>query len=1404
MRGLFGRRDDDRTRDQGRAVDSSAAPTDRDEHETEPLPDLDPQPSNGESAQQRPAAGATAVSRNDSAGADAFETALETSGEAADDNPTARAQDGARQGEPAKREAGEAEPTEDETSANARAEDNDRVRATISKWADDLAVLGGAAPLLYFSDVPGTYIELTNAHPGGIAALLAGKPTELSNLIRDRASLGQALDAADLVAEKAVELVAGRAMATIHLATGIAEWTLDGLHHRAPVLIRPVSLRKIGRDYEIELRGRTHVNPSLVKALVGQFGVRLDVRELLRLAGEDEAFLPQAVFERVRSDGARIPGFTVAARSLITSFGDTADAMLAGAQLDRVLGADIDPNLNLRGEHETVAPGTRILRALAGDRAAAAAIAKHATTPADRPSPDRRDPATERLLLDADTEQERIIDAISAGNSLAVEALPGTALTQSIVNAIGLLVADGKRVLVVTPRSATIRTIRQRLRSIGLAGLAVNPRTLRHDAIAAISRNERADKPVTADVDDALVRLRHVLVDYRVSLTKPDKELGVSALDALEALADLELADVPPATVVRLSRESVIALANRREEAAGRLREIGALGQFKYGPDDSPWYGVSFKSVEETERATSTAKRLADGELAAIVDRGRELISRTRLRPARTFAELGLYLRLLLDIRETLDRFHPDVFDRSLTDLIQATSEDRNAGEMSGSRRRQLVQVARDYVRPGHRPDDLHESLRQIQRQRILWSRYVEDGSNPTVPTGTDEVRAEQRRIAAALHVVDKPLMEAGASSLADLPFDQLFSTMDALAKDSEVLENLQERLRITEQLDELGLRELVDDLADRHVAPDLAGAELELAWWQSVLEQRLADDKALLNANTRVLTRLEGDFRIVDQAHTAATAKQLAYTLSQSWKIAIVDYPEEASALREMLRRPGMSSTAFATRTGRLGRALTPVWIASPYDVPLIADDIDFDVVIVADAASVTVAETAGAIRRAGQLVAFGDPVIEHPSPFSIGVQREETLALERERADEETIRAWSEDSVFARLSAIAGTRTLTRSYRSGGEDLAELINRRFYDSRIRSMPWAGALLGYSSLSLSYVEQGTGLPDEATGAVESTDAEVTRAVEFVIDHAIHRPNESLMVLTASDRHARRVTQAVYSLAATRGELAAFLTDDDPEPFVVTTIENAQALSRDRVIFSLGYGRTPHGRVLSNFGVLATALGSRSLAIAITRARRSLAVITSVNADQLEAAELGGGIPQLVQVLRDIDGPGAGTRVTRPSAQSDVTGAIGSPLLQDLAQRLRSYGMIVQLGHRERIPLVAAYGGRAIAIDTDGLDANVTAEEEPTLREALRLRPELLKRLGWYYIRVHAFELFADPDAVARRIAVALKVPTATPKHTLSPKGQTRPSDRGAIATATPGGSGVAATTKRSDDGDAE
>ena len=200
---------------------------------------------------------------------------------------------------------------------------------------------------------------------------------------------------------------------------------------------------------------------------------------------------------------------------------------------------------------------------------------------------------------------------------------------------------------------------------------------------------------------------------------------------------------------------------------------------------------------------------------------------------------------------------------------------------------------------------------------------------------------------------------------------------------------------------------------------------------------------------------------------------------------------------------------------------------------------------------------------------------------------------------------------SVFERLVELLPTETLTRSYRAGGEDLAELVNTAFYGGRLVSLPWAGSYLGRGSLSVDYVEGGTGAPDPITGAVESPDAEVARVVTLVVEHAVNRPNETLMVVTASRRHAERVRAAVASAFAGRADVADFVGRDTAEPFAVLGLEDSVAESRDRVVFSLGFGLTKHGRVLSDFGDLSGEDGERLLTVGMTRARRSMVIAVS-------------------------------------------------------------------------------------------------------------------------------------------------------------------------------------------------
>ncbi len=1191
--------------------------------------------------------------------------------------------------------------------------ERDRLRALAAE-------LGGSSTLLHFDDAGGAGIEITQAHPGSLPQFITGRSTLLSNLFRDEVALRNARLAAERITAKNVEMRTARGIETVNLAVGLASWRIGGLACTAPVLLRPLGIRRHHSDFELKLHGTFTVNPEFVRAARTHFGIDLNGAGLAALAYDGGVFKPQPVIDHLRALTASIDSFTVLPRLVVSTFADVGAAMARDA-------VDLD--------HP-------VLNALAGHVDDRAAITVRREKPKVA-SPDERAPASDTLLLDADAEQEGVLARITAGQSLAVHTLPGTGGTQTVINAVGALVRDGKRVLVVSARRSTLEGVRHRLTGIGLPGLAVSPRHLQRDLIRAIGRNEKADQPRVSDIDDALVRLRGVLRDYRSAVTARHPQLGVSVLDVLRRLAELASSQPTPTTAARFDIDVLTKLAPARGKAAAALAAAARLGEFRFGPNDSPWYGVSFPTTSSARAAHALAGKLHRQDVPNLLERGYELIAQTRMRPFQTITELGTYLRLLRGIRDSLDRFSPTVFERPLDELIQAHAPRRDSASLSGSQRRRLRRLSREYVRPGVHIADMHEALLRVQQQRTEWQRFVATGVIPAVPLGLADVHVAWQRVDAELNELDEIVGRTGADRLGALPVAQLVRTLAGLAADSDVFDNLVERATLRSELAALGLDTLLTELSVRHVPENAVGAELEFAWWQSALEYLLRTDRALLGANTAVVDRLERDFRLVDEAHAAASGPLLAAQLATQWRIGIVDHAAEAQALKRALKDGAVAPRDLAAVAPALLRTLAPVWLASPYDVPQIPDDLAFDVVIIADAAALSLAEAVPALRRGRQFVVFGDPVTQKPTPFRLSAG----FPSDEESASEGMAEPFDDVSVFERLAELFPVETLTRSYRAGGEDLAELVNDAFYGGELVSLPWAGSYLGRGSLSVDYVEGGTGAPDPSTGAVESPDAEVARVVTLVVEHAVNRGSESLMVVTASAKHAERVRAAVEAAFAGRSDVADFVSRDTAEPLAVLTLEESVAESRDRVIFSLGFGLTKHGRVLSDFGDLSTPDGERLLTVGMTRARRSMVIVSSIRPSAFDDGRLEHGAATLMSILGGI------ASRAREARLEDLA----DPLTLGLARELRRLGVAVDVHYRGRLPLVAQYDGRAVVAESDP----ETIGE--SLRESLRLRPQILRRLGWHYVRVHSFDLYSDPAGVAARIAAMLGIPPEFP-----------------------------------------
>ena len=1174
-------------------------------------------------------------------------------------------------------------------------------------WADALRRVGGRSPLTDFIDTTATRIELSATHPGGLAQFITGRPTALSSLIRDDLALRAARSAAASIASKGVELAAARSIDAVHLGIGMARFPHGDGEVYGPVLLRPLVVRRRGRDFELQLLGRPFVNPRLASILRGHHGVRLDERQLIDLGSGEGTFTPNAVLDALRQAAAHVPGFTVEARLLASTYADVGEPMAADLQ---------------QQEHD-------VLDAVRGDEQAAWRL-REGRAGIDETPLDARDPDVDRLVLDADGEQDAVIAEAAAGNSLVVEALPGTGLTQTLVNVIAALVGDDRRVLVVSPRRATLRDIADRLAATKLQALAVSEATLRRDLIAAIRRIEGSARPETSEIDEAMLRLRKVLLDYRAALRRVDPQLQVSVLDALKELSRLSMLPTPPSTRARLSEDATRRLATDRPRVAATMRKAADLGQFKYGPGDTPWYGASFATSAEASAAFEDAKALADGDLKALTQEARKVVGDTKLRPAASLSELEIQVALLTDVRATLDVMTPSIYDRPLGELITATGPRREAIQsLGGMQRRRLKKLAEEYVRPGAHVPDLHDVLVAAQQQRRLWAKFAPDGSIPSVPAGLAALDTRLRDVVARLDRLDAALHPDTKS--VDLPLADLTERIAELAAPSDALQNIQERAELMASIERLGLDALLIDLADRHVSDDQVEHELDLAWWQSALQTMLAKERALLRGNTDVLRRLEQDFALVDEAHVDASSARLAHQIAGSWRLAVDDHANEADALRQLIKAGPVDADELQRAAPHLTRSVAPVWLASPYDLHRVPKRIPFDAVVIADAGAITIAEAAGAISRARQVIAVGDSVTQTPAPFDVGIS---TLGIRpsEELASPDELHA---ESALSRLGAVLPKLHLTRSYRTGGADLVTAVNERFYEGRIEALPWAGAYLGHASLTTSVVQGAYGLPEQGAATVESPDAEVERVVQLVTQHARSRPQDSLMVVTANEKHEVRLQQAIMAALASGGALTDFVVAERDEQFVIVDVTHASALSRDRVIFSVGYGHTKHGKNV-DFGTLGQPGGERLLAVAMTRARKSLQIVTAFDAAALDPDKLDHGAAQLREILLDA---AAGDR---PQSYHG-----GDPLMIDLATRLRRRGLRADVSYDGKLPLVVANGGVCAAIEADHDDG------DRTLREALRLRPEVLRRFGWHTMRVHAFELFTDPEGVADRIA---------------------------------------------------
>lgn len=973
------------------------------------------------------------------------------------------------------------------------------------------------------------------------------------------------------------------------------------------------------------------------------------------------------------------------------------------------------------------------------------------------PLPDRK-PQEEFLVIDVDGDQQAVVDAAVSGHSVVVDTPPGTGATQVAVAVATTLAHTGKSVLFLAQTSDALDDFSARLGEVGLSDFAVDTRAgsedIRKQLIGLIASAEKSERPDLSRLLTELNEQRATLADHVSSLHRRRKPWDVSVYETMQHLAELTSGDNSPQTPVRFDDDILGASEDRRNILRGKLGELARLGAFTLDVEDTVWFGADLKSVEEAEAARTVAERIGR-MIPDLVSATEPVLQKAKLNPRRNIDDWSRAIRVLLRVRKTLDNFAPDVYDHRLDDLIAATGTPEYRAdvgvEMGMMQRRRLKKSAAEFLRPGAEVTDLHDALIDVRAQRVILADLAGHDGRPQIPRGvleSDEILQSVEADIAKL----KPILETtpDGGDLGSMLIEELQARTEAMGSDSENLAELPERSRLQRELDGEGLGDLMADLRRRKVDESLVGPEFDLAYWASVLQTMAGEDPAIGRHDGAALHQVAEGFRENDRAFVAAGASRLRYNHAQAWKRGIDSDPIAAGVIKQELLSKHTSTKRISTQAPELLTTLAPVWMGSPYTVPELFSALPlFDAVVIADAGRLSVADVVPGITRARQVISLGDSRLLGPRPFSIAVDR---FGMDDGKHPR---------SVQDRLGEFLPRMRLSNSYRLSPVGLIDLANRHFYDSTISTLPTAHTGEG-SGLEFSYVADGRGPTDIGTGRVESPDAEVKRVVDLVLKHARNRSRESLAVVALTPHHAQRVATAISRAMKDLPYVAAFFNDSSKEPFVVTDAERVQGMSRDAVIFTLGYGRTVHGRVIHDFGPLSGPDGRRILAATMTRARKRLTLVSSIEAEDFDRSKLNGGAVMLPQLLEEV--------ATGGVHQPGPHGEIYDPLFNDIADRLLQLGVVAH-EHYNGIDLAVANStedehGMIIAVAGDGPEY----ASMRSLRQRDRVLPEQLSRRGWKFMRVWSTDAFVDPQTETEKIFEAWRatVETMSPQAVLN------------------------------------
>lgn len=338
------------------------------------------------------------------------------------------------------------------------------------------------------------------------------------------------------------------------------------------------------------------------------------------------------------------------------------------------------------------------------------------------------------------------------------------------------------------------------------------------------------------------------------------------------------------------------------------------------------------------------------------------------------------------------------------------------------------------------------------------------------------------------------------------------------------------------------------------------------------------------------------------------------SYVTNSTYSKNAADYVYQFRKKRNLWQLP-----KFMAYFGDFVTELFPCWILSPQNVsalfPLKKDI--FDVVIFDEASQIFIENAIPSIYRGKSVIVAGDNKQLKPS---VGFMRRYSDDYDSD-ADLATQAALEVVSLLDLAESKYTPIRLNYHYRSDYSELIDFSNTAFYENKLQIAP---------NLFIDVKEP----PIERVFVkgiwCDRRNEEEARTVVNLVKTLFHnrKNKETIGIVTFNSEQKDCIEDLFEKEAEKNSSFGKLLYKEQNRiesgenySLFVKNLENVQGDERDIIIFSVGYAKNKDGKLNFQFGSLSAEGGENRLNVAVTRAKKKIYIVTSIEPEELTKAD---------------------------------------------------------------------------------------------------------------------------------------------------------------------------------------